>query len=133
MKWIIWAVGGVLAAIWTGAMALVALAIDWTGQALQQAGSTPAAALPLPADLPGWFARWIDPAGMAAIGQAVQQALDGVQAMLPAIGTATGWLEPLVWILWGFGMIALLTAAAGSHWLVARRAGTSAAKVPRLP
>ncbi|MGL4190882.1 MAG: hypothetical protein ACRCTM_18640 [Sphaerotilus sulfidivorans] len=118
MKWIIWTIVGVLAAMWTGTLATVALVADWTGSALQQAAPS---APQLPSDLPGWLAGWVDPAGWAAIAQATQQALQVVQSMLPAVGTATGWLEPLAWIVWGLGMVALVTVAVGSHWLVSRR------------
>jgi hypothetical protein len=110
MKWIIWTIAGVLAALWTGALALLAGVVDWAGGALQQAGSVAP-----PAELPAWLARWVDADTWAAIVQAAQETLD---AVLPAAATATGWLEPLVWIFWGFGMAALLVVAAGSHWFV---------------
>lgn len=119
MKWVIWTIGGVLATLWTGALAMLALFVDWAGRSLQQAGST---AQQLPVELPDWLAGWIDPAGWATMSQAIQQSLQTLQSMLPVIGTATGWLEPLVWIVWGFGMIALFGVAIGSHWWAGRRA-----------
>jgi hypothetical protein len=118
MKWIIWTIVAVLAVVWTGTLATVALVADWTGSALQQAAPS---AQQLPADLPGWLAGWVDPAGWAGVVHATQQALQLVQSTLPAVGTATGWLEPLAWIVWGIGMVALLMVAVGSHWLVGRR------------
>lgn len=128
MKCVIWTVGGVLLALWTGAVATLGLVVDWAVNSLQQAG---AAAQPLPADLPGWLGGWVDPAGWAAISQAIQQALQGVQAVLPAVGTAAGWLEPLVWIVWGLGVAALLTVAAGSHWLAGMRADAASGTASR--
>lgn len=119
MKWVIWTVGGVLGALWTGALATLALFVDWAGSSLQQAGTS---AQQLPAELPALLAGWIDPAVWASIGQAAQQSLQAVQSILPVVGTATGWLEPLVWIVWVFGMVALLAVAIGSHWLAGRRA-----------
>jgi len=133
MKWIIWMVGGVLAALWTGVMAMVVLAIAWTGQALQQAGSTPAASLPPAGELPGWLVGWIDPADWAAVHQAVQQTVEGVLVMLPAVGAAAGWLEVLTWTVWGVGMIALLAVAIASHRLVATRTADSVHAPARPP
>jgi hypothetical protein len=119
MKWAIWMIGTVLAALWSGMLTAVALVLDWSGSVLQQATPT---VQQLPAHLPGWLAGWIEPVGWTAISQAIQQALEFVHSVLPAVGTTTSRLEPLVWIVWGLGMIALVTVAAGSHWLIGRRA-----------
>lgn len=123
MKWIIWTMGGVVAVVWTGALALTAWLVDWTGEALVRAGTSGTPAPAMPAELPALLAGWIDPAGWTAIVQTLQQGLGAAQSMLPAVGTAAGWLEPVVWVLWGLGLIAVLALAAGSHWLFAGRAG----------
>jgi hypothetical protein len=121
MKWIICTLGGLLAALWTGALALVVLVVDWMGGALQRAGTVRAPALSLPAELPAWLTGWFEPASWAIVVQTIQQALGAVQSVLPAVAGATGWLEPLLWVLWALGMIAILVVAAGSHWLLAGR------------
>jgi hypothetical protein len=117
VKWIIWTIVGVLAALWTGTLATLAVAAGWTATTLQQAAPS---AQQLPANLPAWLAGWVDPAVWTAMVEATQQALKTVESMLPAVGTATGWLEPLTWIVWGVGMFALLSVAIGSQWLVGR-------------
>jgi hypothetical protein len=121
MKSLVWTIGGLLAAVWTGTFALAALLVEGVATALQQAGPAAATAASGPPALPSWLAGWVEPASWAAVAQGAQQALAAVQSVLPAVGTATGWLEPLIWVLWGFGLLALLAAAAGSHWLLARR------------
>ncbi len=121
MKALIWTVAGVLAALWTGASALVAALLDWTGAALQQAAPSGAAAAAGAAPLPAWLAGWVDPAAWAALAHNAQAALDAGRAALPYLGSAAGWLEPLVWLLWGLGIATLLVLGAGSHWLLARR------------
>ncbi len=142
MTWMIWTIGGLLAAAWTVALALVALLLGLVGDLLQRAGSGTATvpALPtevpaglatwLPTWLPAWMqaslTTWIDPAAWAALVQAVQQALAYGQSVLPALGSATGWIETLVWVVWGLGMLALLVVAAVSHGLLARRAAVAA-------
>lgn len=142
MKWMIWTVGGLLAAAWSVALALVALLLGLVGDLLQRAGPAGATvpALPtevpaglaswLPTWLPAWMqaslTAWIDPAAWAALVQGVQQALSVGQSVLPALGSATGWIETLVWIVWGLGMLGLLVVAAVSHGLLARRAAVPA-------
>lgn len=121
MKWIIWTVGALLAALWTGTLAVVALLVGWTSQVLQDSGGSVPAATSLPTlELPAWLALWIDlPAWQAAQEQALQ-VLASVQQWLPALGTATAWLEPVVWTVWGLGMVLLVGAAGASHWLLGR-------------
>lgn len=142
MKWMIWTIGGLLAASWTVALALVALLLGLVGDLLQRAGSgtAPVPALPteVPAGMASWLptwlrawmqaslTAWIDPAAWAALVQAVQRALAYGQSVLPALGSATGWIETLVWVVWGLGMLALLVVAAVSHGLLARRAAVPA-------
>lgn len=121
MKWIIWSIGGVLAAVWTGVLALTASLVAWTSSALQQAGGAmPSGELPAMA-LPAWLTAWIGPDTLQAWQAAAVQALDAVKGVLPHVGAATGWLEPVVWIVWGLGMLALLLVAVASHWLAGRR------------
>lgn len=117
MKWITWAIVGALASIWTVTVATVAVVAGWTGTALQQAVPS---AQQLPTDIPRWLAA-VDPAAWAAMVQATQQAAQLVGSMLPAVGTATAWLGPMAWIIWGLGMVALFSVAIGSQWLVGRR------------
>lgn len=121
MKWIIWAVGAMLAALWTGALALTAAVVDWTAQSLDQAGSGATPVALLPPELPVWLSAWIEPGTWATAVQAIQDTLQALQSVLPAAGTVTGWLETLVWALWGLGVLVLSMVAAGLHWWLARR------------
>ena len=127
MQWIIWTIGGVLAALWTGALALAAAAVDWTARALRQAGAGEMTTPAPPPELPAWLSTWIEPTTWTAVVQAVHQTLQALQSALPVVGTVAAWLEPLVWALWGLGMLALLAIAAGSHWWLARRGAAEAA------
>lgn len=120
MKALVWAFAGVLAVVWTSALALVAVAVEWAGQTLQRTGAAPVPTLSLPTELPSWVKVWVDPGEWAVVVQGAQQALGAVQGWLPGIAGATGLLEGLVWVVWGVGMLALLAAAAGAHWLLGR-------------
>lgn len=128
MKWIIWTIGGVLAALWTGILALTALVVDWTATALRQAGPGAATTPSLPPELPAWLSAWIEPGTWEAAVRTVDQALQSLQAVLPDLGRLTGWLEPVLWTLWGLGMVALLAVAAGSHWWIGRRGSATAVR-----
>lgn len=115
---IIWSVAGLLAAAWTGLMAVLGSVLGWAAQALRQTGAwvnTPPA---WPAELPSWLSGWLDAGTWASIGQAAQELMPPILSVVPAVGTLAGWLEPLLWLGWGLGMLALLALAAAVHvWL----------------
>jgi hypothetical protein len=115
MKWMIWTISGLVAALWTGTLALTAFVVDRTAGALLETGPGEARAPSFSTDLPQWLSAWVEPGAWATAANAVQQSL---QAILPVLGTATSWLEPLLWVLWVLGMLFLLAVAAGLHWWV---------------
>lgn len=130
MKGLIWAGWAVLTTLWTGLAALAAGLLSWAAASLAGGGGPTLPAPPPPEAVPAWLAPWLSLADWQAWQQAAQQALAALQAALPFIGTATGWLEPLVWALWAVGAVCLLGLAVGAHALLAlarRHAG------PRLP
>jgi len=126
MKTLIWSLTALLAAAWTGLVALTHQLAGWLlgamdAGALTQAGgavggwSVPAA--------PAWLAPWVDTAELAAL-QAL--AADGVQwlgAVLPSGDALMAWMGLLLWVGWGFGLLTLLAVAGLLHWLVGRFAG----------
>ena len=115
-----WAVFAVLALFWTGGAVLTAWLVEWMGQALASGGAVDAgrefAALPVPT----WIAPWVDPALVQGAQSALVWALDAARGLLPLAGSAAGWLVPVVWVLWGLGLLALLAAAGGVHLLLRR-------------
>lgn len=123
MTWIVWTVGGVLALLWTGAAALLGQLLAWGSGLMQRAGGAQVELPQAITDTPAWLAPWIDPATLEAWRAAAVQAWHAVQALLPIAGTATGWLGPVVWVVWGLGMLLILAGAGGAHWLIGRRWG----------
>jgi len=114
----IWSIAGLLAAAWTGIVALLGTALTWTGEALRHTGALAAAPPAWPSGLPSWLGTWIEPSTWAAIGTALREIVPPVLSLLPAAGTLANWLETLVWLGWGLGMIALLIMTVGTHaWL----------------
>lgn len=116
----IWVVVAVLAAFWTGLAALLAQLTDWlsaamasgaAGSALDQIGQWP---------VPAWLAPWVDPAWVETMQASVLEWLQWLSAAMPAIGGLMGWISPLVWLLWGLGLVVLLCVGGGLHFLASR-------------
>lgn len=116
----VWVVVAVLAAFWTGLAALLAQLTDWlsaamasgaAGSALDQIGQWP---------VPAWLAPWVDPAWVETMQASVLEWLQWLSAAMPAIGGLMGWISPLVWLLWGLGLVVLLCVGGGLHFLASR-------------
>lgn len=116
----IWVAVAVLAALWTGLAALLAQLTDWlsaamasgaAGSALDQIGQWP---------VPAWLAPWVDPAWVETMQASALEWLQWLSAAMPAIGSLMGWISPLVWLLWGLGLVVLLCVGGGLHFLARR-------------
>ena len=57
------------------------------------------------------------------VKRAVAGTLAAVSASLPMLGTAVGWLVPLVWTVWGLGLAVMLVLTVLAHWLIGRLHG----------
>jgi len=120
MKIAVWIVFALLAALWTGAALLFVTVSEWaagllaSGQA-EQLG-TAAATMPLPPAL----ALWIDSATVKLAQEGVLWLLNSARDVLPLLGSAMGWLEPVIWLLWLFGLVVMLVLAGAAHLLLGR-------------
>lgn len=113
----IWAAFVLLALLWTGGVALLVQLVEWSIPALASASQASAGTMVLPLSLPSWLSTWIDAADWAAAQQAVTDTVASLPAVLPFIGELTTWLVPVVWVIWGMGLLALLTLALAATWL----------------
>lgn len=95
MKTLIWLIAGLLAAVWTGMVALTVQVSDWLLNAVASAPAVGGAAAPLP--VPAWLAHW-----------------------LPGAGGLMEWITPLLWTGWALGLLPLLALAGFLHWLAGR-------------
>lgn len=118
-----WLLFGLLALLWTGGAFVFAELAQWGAQALASGGAVDAARGLADLQLPPWIALWVDPAMVQAGQSMVLWTLDAGRDALPLLGSAAGWLAPLVWVLWAFGLLALLVGAAGSHLVLRRLRG----------
>ncbi|MBB4845458.1 hypothetical protein HNP55_004008 [Paucibacter oligotrophus] len=128
MKIAVWIVFALLSALWTGGALLVIALSEWAAQLLASgdaaAVGTAAAQWPVPA----WVSLWLDPASIKLAQEAVLWALSAGRDVLPMLGSAMGWLEPLIWLLWLLGMVLMLVLAIAGHLLLGRLPSLDALK-----
>lgn len=130
MKILIWSVSLTLALLWTGAAWMAALFVRWSGQALVS-GSAEAAGRAVAAwPVPPWLSLWVDSAWLKSAQDALRWSIDAAQGVLPGVGAAVGWLVPLVWVAWGFGLATLVALAVLAHWGLSRGRAAAARATP---
>lgn len=120
MKFALWGVFVLLAALWTGGAALTAQVVTWSAQGLASGAAADIGNAAAAIAMPPWLAPWFDPAAWAALQETISATLDSLAALLPGIGGLVGWLAPLIWVFWGLGLVVLLAAALAGHWLIQR-------------
>lgn len=120
MKILMWSVCALLLMLWTGLAALVAQATRWIANGLASGQikdfGSGAAQWPKPEGLPAW----IDPQWLDMAQSAVVAALGFFTELSPYLSSMVSWLVPLVWVVWGIGLISLLGLGGGAHWLIGR-------------
>ena len=115
-----WGVFAALALLWTGGAAMVAGLAGWTAQAPADGSAAGAAREIAAIPVPQWMALWMDTAMVEALQSALAWAVEAGRHALPFVGTAAGWLVPMVWIAWALGLAVLLAIAITAHLLVRR-------------
>ena len=123
MKIALWIAFAVLALLWTGGAAVVAQLVAWSASGLVAGGAAQVGGAVAGVAIPAWLAPWVDAAAWTAIQQAVAGTLAAVSGSLPMLGTAVGWLVPLVWTLWGVGLVVMFVLTVLGHWLIGRSNG----------
>lgn len=118
MKFLLWGVTLLVAVLWTLLVALTASFANWLADAgapvlgvAQQVAEWP---------LPAWAALWVDPAWLDGLREMLMWSMDFVVNFAPWLFTAVGWIAPVLWVLWGLGMLALLMVAAVGQLLLTR-------------
>ena len=133
MKIALWIAFVVLALLWTGGAAVVAQLVAWSASGLAAGGAAQVGGTVASAAIPAWLATWVDATAWTAIQQSVAGALAAVSGSLPMLGTAVGWLVPLVWTIWGVGLVVLLVLTVLGHWLIGRSNGRRPSGPSPLP
>ncbi len=121
MKKIIWLAFAVLAALWTGLVALTLQLTDWVLATIATA-QVPGAAIDTSQWVPpAWAAAWVDPAWLQTLQAGLVWAAQGLNQLLPFAGSLGTLINVLGWICWGFIIGSLLVLALILHWLAGKR------------
>ena len=123
MKIIVWSVFVLLALLWTGGAAVVAAGGEWAAAAMAKRGATAVGTAPGSGTRPAGLAPWIDVAAWESLQQAVSGMLASMTAAAPTLGGVVSWLVPLVWIVWGMGMVGLLLQTLLLSWSLGKLLG----------
>lgn len=120
MKTAVWVIFSVTALLWTAGTFIVVKLTQWGTQLLATASfdqlNNNVAQWPVPESLPLWF----DPAAILSLQQMALFSLDALRNAMPYMSTMMGWLVPVIWVVWAFGLLGLLAMAGGAHWLASR-------------
>lgn len=120
MKIALWIAFALLAALWTGTVLVSAELTGWlattvasgqAGDVINNVGQWP---------VPAWLNLWIDPAWVEGLQAAWVEVMGWLGQSGPALGGVVSWLIPLMWIVWGGVMLAMLTAAVAGHFLLGK-------------
>lgn len=121
MKKFIWLAFAVLAALWTGLVALTLQLTDWVLATIATA-QVPGAALDTSQWVaPAWAAAWVDPAWLQSLQGGLVWAAQGLNQILPVAGSLGTLISVLGWIVWAFIIVALLVLALVLSWLAGKR------------
>lgn len=122
MKKIIWLGFAVLAALWTGLVALTLQLTDWMLTTIASTQVPSAAALGTAQWAPpAWAAPWVDAGLIQSLQSSLVWLVQGLNQVLPAASSLGAWITVLGWLLWGVIIAALLILALILHWLAGKR------------
>lgn len=126
MRIVIWIVAAVVALCATASVAVLASLSQWlvTQSDLVTRGAQAVAQWPVPA----WLSVWLDPAMLESLRAAMVWLMDMVIVGWPWLQPALSWIGPVLWLLWGVGMVTLLLLAGLAHWAWGRWQRPAAAK-----
>lgn len=120
MKIIIWSFFILTLALWTGMTLLTVQLVDWIVQSFGSTLPTDLGAVLSTIPVPPWLAIWIDTTWIQAIQSSLVGLIEGITQTVPYLASAIGWLSPLIWAIWGLGVLVLLflVLAVAGHWLI---------------
>lgn len=127
MKVLIWFAFLLLAAFWTGLVMLTSQVSEWALGSIASDQATDLAANAGQITLPAWLALWVDSAWLVEMQTFGVSLVQWLGQVLPSADGLMSWINPLLWIGWGLGMIAMLIGAGAAHWLLGKGKGLTSA------
>ncbi|WP_431100877.1 hypothetical protein [Roseateles noduli] len=133
MKTFLWSVTGLFALLWSGLAWATAGLVRWTVEALSTGRAAELGKGAVEFKFPAWVEPFLDTGLLEAVQGAVQWLMEMAGTGAPMAGTAIGWLVPVVWVTWAFGLTVLLVIALVLNHLIKRlpRTGAPLAAAPR--
>lgn len=123
MKLAIWGVFGLLTGLWTAGAFVVSELTQWASQMVVSGAAHDLGQAAARWPVPSWLAFWVDPSWIQTVQAMTLWTLEAFTDAIPFIGSALGWLVPLVWLIWAVGALSLLAIAGLAHWLSGRSLG----------
>ena len=124
MKIFVWVTVAVLGLLWTAAAALGASLVSWGAGVLASGNAGEWVRLAAQWPVPAWIGWWgVDPAAVKALQEAMVWSLQALQHAWPWLAAAFRWLVPVVWVLWGLGLLLMIALGGLVHVAVSRGAG----------
>jgi hypothetical protein len=130
MRVAIWIVFAVMAVVWSAGAWLLAAGVQWAGESLAAGGAVDLAASVSTWSLPSWLVVWLDLGWLQWVQLYLVEAIDSLREAWPDLGRAVVWLVPLIWGLWGIGLLTMLLLAGLGHWLAGRVARSRSTPLP---
>lgn len=125
MKIAVWVIFSIVALLWTAGTFIAVKLTQWGTSLLANGSIDPlsrgTAEWPLPQGLP----LWLDPAMIQTLQQFALLSLEVLRDAMPYMSMMMGWLVPMIWAVWAFGLVFLVALAGGAHWLTARHSAAS--------
>jgi cytochrome b subunit of formate dehydrogenase len=128
MRFFIWIVFAGLALFWTSLAYAATMMLGWVVTLVSGgAGAVEFADLVSNWSVPSWLLMWVDAQQVQAAQMAMVTFLERFQGAWPGLGRTLAGVEPLVWLVWAFGIVVILLPALLAHWLVRRQTKADAA------
>jgi hypothetical protein len=118
MKALVWGIVALLAVLWSAGIAVLASVSGWLARSADQAAGSVKDLAGL--TLPPWVEVWLDPAWREAMVAFATWSQEALAWVTPWIGPVLEWVAPLLWVVWGIGMVGLVLLAVGGHFLIGR-------------
>lgn len=111
MKTMLWSLTGVFALVWSGLAWAAAGLVRWTVEALSTGRATELGKAAVEFKFPAWAEPFLDTGLLEMLQSFVRWLMEMAGTGAPMAGTAIGWLVPVVWITWAFGLTVLIVIA----------------------
>ena len=118
MKALVWGIVALVAVLWSAGIAVLASASGWLARSADQAAGSVKGLGEL--TLPAWVDTWLDPAWREVLVAFTVGSQEALAWVTPWVGPVLEWVAPLLWVVWGFGMVGLLLLAVGGQFLIGK-------------